>query len=388
MRDVAAHAARAAALVAPVGSETLPLAACAGRRLAADVHAVDDLPAFDNSAMDGYALRIGDLGPDGLPVTAHVPAGSVPAPLAPGTAQRVMTGAPLPEGADTIIPVELTDDGREHVRVLAPVTAGRHIRRRGDDIRTGDVVLRSGTALGPAQLAAAAGCGLAVLPVHRRLRVAVLSAGSELVGAGGRRGAGQTHDSNGVLLVAALRAAGADAEQLPIVPDSPAELAALLERHLDGIDLLVTSGGISAGDHEVVRDVLGPAGVEFGPVALRPGGAQGLGTHRGVPVITLPGNPVACWVGFELFVRPAVRAASKLPQDRVRRAARATVAFRASPGRHTVVPAVLDEQTGEVAPVPSAGSHSLRALAGANCLVELDGTGAAAGEQVTILPTS
>jgi molybdopterin molybdotransferase len=384
-RSVDEHAARAAALLAPVGVESLPLPACLGRRLAAPVHAVDDLPGFDNSAMDGYALRVADLGPAGLPVAAHVPAGTVPARLAPGTAQRIMTGAPLPAGADTVVPVELTDDGPDHVHVLAPVVAGRHIRRRGEDVRAGEVALPAGTLLGPMHLAAAVACGVAVLPVRRRLRVAVLSAGSELVAVGSRLRPGQAHDSNGTLLVTALREAGADAELLPLVADRPDELAGLLARHLDGIDLLITSGGISAGDNEVVRDTLAPGGVVITRVALKPGGAQGLGRYRGTPVIALPGNPVACWVGFELFVRPAVVAASGMP-DRPRRTARAGAAVTAAPGRHTVVPSVLDQAEDTVTPVPAAGPHSHRALACADCLVELDasGEGAAAGDPVAV----
>jgi molybdopterin molybdotransferase len=370
--------------VVPLPAEDVPLEDALGRVLAADVSAPEDVPGFDNSAMDGYALRVADLGPAGLPVAAHVPAGTAPGPLRPGTAQRIMTGAPLPAGADTVVPVELTDDGLDHVHVLGPVVAGRHIRRRGEDIRAGEVVLPAGTFLGPTHLAAAAACGVAALPVRRRLRVAVLSAGSELVAVGSPLRPGQAHDSNGTLLVTALREAGADAELLPLVADRPDELAALLTRHLDGIDLLVTSGGISAGDHEVVRDTLSP-GVVFTRVALKPGGAQGLGHYHGTPVISLPGNPVACWVGFELFVRPAVAAASGMP-DRPRRTARAAAAFTAAPGRHTVVPSVLDHAAGTVTPVPAAGPHSHRALAGADCLVELDasGAGAAAGDSVAV----
>jgi molybdopterin molybdotransferase len=338
--------------------------------------------------MDGYALRVADLGPAGLPVAAHVPAGTAPGPLAPGTAQRIMTGAPLPAGADTVVPVELTDDGRDHVHVLGPVVAGRHIRRRGEDIRAGEVVLPAGTLLGPTHLAAAAACGVAALPVRRRLRVAVLSAGSELVAVGRDLRPGQAHDSNGTLLVTALREAGAEAVLLPLVADRPDELAGLLAGHLDGIDLLVTSGGISAGDHEVVRDALAPGGVVFTRVALKPGGAQGLGHYRGTPVITLPGNPVACWVGFELFVRPAVAAACGMP-DRLRLTAVAASAYAAAPGRHTVVPSVLDHIAGTVTPVPAAGPHSHRALAAADCLVELDasGAGASPGDPVAVRAT-
>jgi molybdopterin molybdotransferase len=331
-RSATEHAALAAALLAPAGVESLPLQACLGRRLAAPVHAVGDLPGFDNSAMDGYALRVADLGPAGLPVAAHVPAGTAPGPLVPGTAQRIMTGAPLPAGVDTVVPVEFTDDGHDHVHVLGPLVAGRHIRRRGEDIRAGEVVLREGTLLGPTHLAAAAACGVAALPVRGRLRVAVLSAGSELVAAGRALRAGQAHDSNGTLLVTALREAGADAELLPLVADRPDELAELLARHLEGMDLLVTSGGISAGDHEVVRDTLAPSGVAFTPVALKPGGAQGLGHYRGTPVITLPGNPVRVLGGLRAVRTPrAGRGVGDARQASPHRPGRRDLRCRAGP---------------------------------------------------------
>lgn len=378
-RPAAEHAELAAALVPAAGAELLALARCPGRRLAAAVRAGADLPAVDCSAMDGYALRVGELGPAGLPVVAHVPAGGSAAPLAPGTAQRIMTGAPLPPGADTVVPVELTDDGRAWVHVLAPVSPGRHVRRRGEDVRAGEVVLPAGTLLGPPHLAAAAACGLETLPVRRRLRVAVLSAGSELVTAGQACRPGQVPDTNAAMLVAGLTAAGADAHALPLVPDRPAELAALLAGHLPGVDLLVTSGGISAGDHEVVKDVLGPAGVDFARVALRPGGAQGLGTYRGVPVLCLPGNPVACWVGFALFLRPA------LTGEHARAVARTRSHLRAAPGRTTVVPAVRDAVSGEVRAVESVGAHSYRTLAQADALVVLGEHDAAPGEAVELL---
>jgi molybdopterin molybdotransferase len=384
-RSVDDHAALAAALVPPSGTVQVELAVGAGRVLAGPLRAASDLPAFDNSAMDGYALRAADLGIGGLPVAAEIPAGhSGPPVLAPGTAHRIMTGAPLPRGADTVVPVEQTDGGRVVVRVTGPVTAGRHIRRRGEDIRAGEVVLAAGTRLGPAQLAVAAAAGAAVLPVHRTLRVGVLSAGSELVAAGRGRGPGQVHDTNGLLLAAALTEAGAHAVALPLVADRPAELAAVLDRHLGALDVLVTSGGISAGDHEVVKDALGPRGVDFLHVALKPGGAQGIGRLDGTPVIALPGNPVACWVSFELFVRPAVRAAMGLPPHRTRRTVRSAVSLRPRAGRREYVPAVLDG--GEARPVDAVGPHSYRALAGANCLIELDDERCVRpGEQVRVM---
>ncbi|MGD9525264.1 molybdopterin molybdotransferase MoeA [Pseudonocardia sp.] len=384
-RRVAEHAALAAALLAPPEGLTVPLRACLGRQLVAPVRARRDMPAFDNSAMDGYALRFTDLGPTGLPVAGHIPAGAPLGTLVPGTAQRIMTGAPLPAGADTVVPVELTDNGRRHVRVDGPIEAGRHIRRRGEDVRAGETVLSAGIRLGPQHLAAAAACGVGELHVRRPLRVAVLSAGSELVGVGEDVRPGQTYDSNGTLLVAALGGCGVDVEPLPLVTDRPEDLAALLARRLDHFDLLVTSGGISAGDHEVVREVLAPGGVDFTAVGLKPGGAQGVGRYHGIPVIALPGNPLACWVGFELFVRPAISALCGVP-GRPRLTARSSVALRAAPGRVTVVPSTLDVAAGVVSPVRTVGSHSFRALSAADCFVELDATGVAiaAGDVVPV----
>ncbi|GEL16580.1 molybdopterin molybdenumtransferase [Pseudonocardia asaccharolytica DSM 44247 = NBRC 16224] len=389
-RSVAEHAALAAALVGPSGVERRALGSCAGRVLAEPVHAMDDLPAFDNSAMNGYALRVADIDTAGMPVAAEIPAGhGVPPPLAPGTAHRIMTGAPLPRGADSVVPVGLTDGGRDIVRVTGPGRSPRAgtSRRRGEGIAAGEVVLPAGTRMGPAQLAAAAAADATALAVHRRLRVGVLSAGSELEAVGRTRRHGQIHDTNGILLVTALAEAGAQPVQLPLVADRPGELAALLARYLGELDLLVTSGGISAGDHEVVKDTLGPRGVGFGHLALKPGGAQGLGILDGTPVIALPGNPVACWVSFELFVRPAVRAAMGLPAGRPRRSVRSGVALRSRAGRWEYVPTVLDDAVDEARPVDAPGPHSYRALAGVNCLREFDasGRGARAGDPVDVL---
>jgi molybdopterin molybdotransferase len=312
---VAEHARRVAALLAPTPVVHRPPGECAGRALAEPVRSGTDLPRFDTSAMDGFAVRAADA-PAVLPVTGTVAAGARHLPvLAPGTAVRIMTGAPLPPGADAVVPVERVRSTADLVELPA-VAPGAHVRRRGEDVAAGDVVLPTGTVLGPGRIAAALAAGAGTLAVHRRITVLVLSAGSELAAPGEPCGPGRVPDTNGAMLCAAVVAAGGTARQLPLVPDRPDDLARLLLPALAGADLLLTSGGISAGDHEVVKDVLGPAGVDFLRVAVKPGGPQGLGRVGGVPVVCLPGNPVACWVSFELFVRPALCAAMGLPAHR------------------------------------------------------------------------
>jgi molybdopterin molybdotransferase len=263
------------------------------------------------------------------------------------------------------------------------------VRWRGEDIAAGEVVLEPGTVLGPTQLAAAAASGADTLPVRRAVRVAVVSAGSELVAPGVPSRVGRIHDTNGPLLVAALRAAGAEAWQVPVVPDRAPALVAALAEHTAGADVVVTSGGISVGDHEVVRDVLAPLGIEFRHVAMKPGGPQGVGFMAGRAVVALPGNPVACWVSFEVFVRPALRAAMGLPAQRPRVPLPVTAPLRARPGRREYVPAVVVDSGGAVAAAPR-GSHSYRALATADCLIELveDDEHVPAGHVVSVLLTS
>lgn len=379
---VAEHARRVAALLAPTPVVHRPPGECAGRALAEPVRSSTDLPRFDTSAMDGFAVRAADA-PAVLPVVGTVAAGARHLPvLAPGTAARIMTGAPLPPGADAVMPVERVRSTAD-LAELPAVAPGAHVRRRGEDVAAGDVVLTAGTVLGPARVAAALAAGAGTVAVRRPVEVLVLSAGSELAAPGEPCGPGRVPDTNGAMLCAAVVAAGGTARQLPLVPDRPDDLARLLLPALDGADLLLTSGGISAGDHEVVKDVLGPAGVEFLRVAVKPGGPQGLGRVGGVPVVCLPGNPVACWVSFELFVRPALRAAMGLPPHRPRATARLTAPVVARPGRVEYVPARRTADGG-VEPVRGPGSHSYRALADADCLAEVDGP-RATGATVPVL---
>ena len=397
MRPVEEHAATVAALVAPTGTETVPLAEARDRVLAADLSSPIALPPFANSAMDGYAVRAADLSgpPVTLPVPEDVPAGRVDGPpLAPRTAHRIMTGAPLPDGADAVVQVEWTDGGLPGatVTVAKAVEVGQSVRGAGDDVAAGQVVLTAGTVLGPAQIGLAAAVGAAELVVHRRPRVLVLSTGSELVAPGQPLRHGQIHESNGPMLAAAIDDAGGRARLLRFVPDDVEEFLATLDAALtEPTDLLVTSGGVSAGAYEVVKDAFASRGVTFTKVAMQPGMPQGAGRYdhggHAVPVVTLPGNPVSSLVSFEVFVRPVLRAAAGHPHPgRPRVTARVSEDLRSPAGRRQFRRGRLDAVTGEVSPVGGAGSHLLAALAHADCLfvVGEDVTEVAAGTEVEV----
>ncbi|RKT52274.1 molybdopterin molybdochelatase [Saccharothrix australiensis] len=391
MTRVADHRERIAGLVGAMPVVPLPTADCLGLALAEDLVAPVALPPFDNSAMDGYAVRAADVAttPVVLPVVDDIPAGSTSSTLfRPGTAQRIMTGAPLPAGADAVVQVEWTDGGTSAVRVDRGVAAGANVRRAAEDVAVGATVLPSGTLLGPAQLGLAAALGLGALPVRRRPRVLVLSTGSELVGPGEPLGPGRIYESNGVMLAAAVREAGGEAELLRFVPDDVAAFHAAVGARLAGFDLLLTSGGVSAGAYEVVKDAFTGRGVEFTRVAMQPGGPQGAGRYLGVPVATLPGNPVSAHVSFEVFIRPALRAAMGLP-DVERRTARARLSapLTSPAGRTQFRRGRYDPASGRVVtPVGGPGSHLLSALAVSDCLIEVpeDVTELAAGAEVTV----
>ncbi|WP_369132844.1 gephyrin-like molybdotransferase Glp [Modestobacter sp. I12A-02662] len=394
MRSVEEHQAVVAALLRPLPVEEVPVGAAAGRVLARDLVALVDLPTFTNSAMDGYAARHAEVGtasdtaPVRLPVAEDVPAGrtSVP-PLAPGTVHRIMTGAPVPAGADVIVPVERTDAGTDVVTITGSPAVGTHLRHTGEDIRTGQLALPAGTPLGAAQLGLAAAVGHAAVPVRRRPRVLVLSTGSELVEPGRPLLPGQIYESNSVLLAAAVTDAGGEARTLHFVPDDVDQFLTAVRAELPTADLLVTSGGVSAGAYEVVKDALGGLGtVGFGKVAMQPGGPQGAGTVDGVPVVTLPGNPVSAFVSFEVFVRPALRRAlGHASPERLRASARLTAPLRSPAGRRQFLRGRFD--AGEVSQVGGPGSHLVAHLARANCLVVVpeEVTELPAGAEVTVV---
>jgi molybdopterin molybdotransferase len=391
LASVDEHLSTVLGLVGNTPVERIPVADCLGLAIAEDLRSPIALPPFDNSAMDGYAVRARDIrdAPVELPVTDDIPAGKTElTALAPGTTQRIMTGAPVPPGADAIVQVELTDGGVERVLINGGVEPGTHIRRAGEDVKVGDVVLRAGAELGPAQLGLAAAVGAGELPVRRRPRVLVLSTGSELVAAGNPLLPGQIYESNGVMLAAAIRAVGALAEVLSFVPDDVDAFHAALADRLDSADLIVTSGGVSAGAYEVVKDAFTGNGVEFRKVAMQPGMPQGAGNYRGVPVVTLPGNPVSAQVSFEVFLRPALRSAmGHAVIQRPTRSAVITQALRSPSGRRQFRRGVLDQAAGTVELVGGPGSHLLSALAVANCLVVVpEGVSeVAAGDAVTVV---
>jgi len=391
MTTVEEHRAVVASLLAPMPAEEVALYDARGRVLAADVVAATALPSFDNSAMDGYAVRAAEVAgaPVALPVAFDIPAGRTDVPPLPeGAVARIMTGAPVPEGADAIVPVEQTDGGTEVVALKAAPEVGTYVRRAGEDVAAGDVVLAAGTVLGPAQIGVAAATGHARVPVRRRPVVLVLSTGSELVAPGAPLQHGQIYESNGPMLAAAVEDAGARAELLRFVPDDVEQFLAVLAERAVGVDLVLTSGGVSAGAYEVVKDALAGRGVTFDKVAMQPGGPQGAGRlDGGVPVVTLPGNPVSALVSFEVFVRPVLRAAlGHQHPERPVVVARLAQRLTSPSGRRQFRRGVLDAREGTVAEIGGPPSHLLGSLAKADCLfvVPEDVTELVAGSEVAV----
>ena len=399
MRTVEEHQQVVAGLIRGRAATRIGLFDAQGLVLAADVTAPLSLPVFDNSGMDGYAVRVADVvgaaadSPVRLPVAEDIPAGRIDSLiLAPGTVHRIMTGAPVPAGADSVVPYEWTDRGAEHVRIERAPTEGQHVRRAGEDVTAGDLVLEAGTVLGPRQLGLLASLGHARVAVRHRPRVVVLSTGSELREPGQPLGHDSIHDGNSFLLAAAARRAGAVVYRVGIVPDQPEAFLAALEEQLVRADVVVTSGGVSMGDYDVVKAALRPLGtVWFGPVAMQPGKPQGFGHvgHARVPIFTLPGNPVSAYLSFELFVLPALRKMMGLtPWSRPQVSARLTHAITSPPGRRQLLRAHLDTGEGTVSPVGGPGSHLVGGLADADAVVVVpeDVTALDAGASVSVLP--
>jgi molybdopterin molybdotransferase len=376
----------------------LPLPSAHGCVLAEDVAAPWPLPSFDNSSMDGYAVLAADVAaasdaaPVELTVIDDVPAGyRATEAVRPGTAVRIMTGAPMPEGADAVVPVERTDGGTEVVRITSGVDAGAHIRRAAEDVVAGEVVLTAGTLIGARQVAILAAVGCGTVLVHPRPRIAVISTGSELVEPGQPLRHGLINDSNSYLLVAACREAGADAYRIgPIVDDDAAFLEAV-EDQLHRCDLILTSGGVSMGAYDTVKAVLSRVGtVEFTKVAMNPGMPQGHGFvgEEEVPIITLPGNPVSSYVSFENFVRPVIRRMRGFTDLMRPEVTTTCVAALTSPAGKRQFARARFLASGAVAPVGTGqGSHVLGGLAGADALIVIgeDVTTVAAGEPVTVM---
>jgi molybdopterin molybdotransferase len=376
--SVAAAQARILAAMTPLRSERVPLAEALGRVLAAPLVSRRTLPPFANSAMDGYAVRAADIAaataerPVLLPVRGESRAGTVPSRrLERGTAMRIMTGAPLPED---------TDNGRETVAIHVAAAHGTAVRHAGEDMRAGDRVLAPGHRLRAGDLAACAALGEVWLEVGRRPRVAVLSTGDELVEPEREPGPGQIVDSNAVSVAAAVREAGGDPVRLGIARDTVVDL----RRHLEEgarCDLVVSSAGVSVGDHDHVRDVVEEMGsLDLWRVAMRRGRPLAVGTVRGVPFIGLPGNPVSSQVTFELFARPAILALQGATRPhRPRSAARTLEPMEKPEGLETFHRGILESDPGGGLPgvrlTGAQGSGILRSMVLADCLIVLPAAG-------------
>ena len=372
--------------------EEVPLSAdLAGRVLAADVRAAVSLPPFDTSAMDGYTVRAADLRDGGVPIAFRLGAGDRPRPLPPGTAAGIATGAPLPEGADAVVPVEVARE-QDGLLVADPPRVGAHVRERGGDVREGDLVGAAGTRLTPALLAAISATGVGMVTVARRPRVAVLATGSELVPVGQPLEPGQIYESNMTSIVAQARIAGAEVVAASIVVDDREATREAFARAIAGADVVVSSGGVSVGPHDHVKPAMAALGVRevFWRLAHKPGKPLwfGVAENRAL-VFGLPGNPVSSLVCFELFLRPALAALQhgRAPERPVARLAepieRLRVRDHAVRCRLTASP-----QGMQLHPLGPQDSHLIVHAAGADAIALIDaGDGeAAAGELVEYVP--
>ncbi len=400
MRSVEEHLQAVLAGVLPLSPLDVTLQDARGCVLAESVTAPWPLPPFDNASMDGYAVKVADVATatEGAPVTLDViddvPAGYRSAEvLREGTAIRIMTGAPIPEGAEAVIPVESTDAGMPTVRISRSVKMGDYIRLRGDDIALGELVSTAGTILGPREIALLAAVGRGRASVHPQPRVVVMSTGSELVEPGGQLLPGMISDSNGPTIAAAVQEAGAIAYRIGPIPDDPDIMLATLEDQLVRADLIITTGGVSAGAYDTVKAVLSRLGtVEFTKVAMQPGMPQGHGTlgPDDTPIFTLPGNPVSAYVSFEVFVRPVIRRMLG-HQNIYRPVVRAVLAesLQSPAGKRQFARGSLSVEDGRyvVRPAGGQGSHMLGALAKSNALVVVpeDVTDLRAGSAVAVL---
>ncbi|MDQ4008608.1 MAG: molybdopterin molybdotransferase MoeA [Actinomycetota bacterium] len=399
-RSVDAHLQRILEAVVPLRAYEQPLQETLGLPLAEDVVSPVDLPGFDNSAMDGYAVRADDLAgaaegsPIALPVVGESAAGQTKAyALTAGTALKIMTGAPMPVGADSVVPVEWTNRGIAEVRVRQQPKPGQHVRRAAEDVRVGDPLLDEGTVLGPRQIGLLAAVGRAQVRARPRPRVVVVSTGSELREPGSELGFDSIYDSNSFMLAAAVRAAGGIPYRINAISDDPQVFTNTISDQLVRADAVITSGGVSKGEYDVVKEVLGKLGtVDFCEVAMQPGKPQGFGAvgEDSTPIFTLPGNPVSSYVSFEVFVRPALRRMmGRLPYRRPMVRIRCAQGFSSPAGKRQFLRALHTDEYGKerVALVGGQGSHLLGSLAHANALIVVpeDTSEVGAGAEVDVL---
>lgn len=351
------------------GSEVIPLADALGRMTSAVVLSPVDLPLFRNSQMDGFAVRSVDL-PGILPITGEVAARpGTPAPLRPGTTVRIMTGAPMPEGADTVVPIEKVLVETDLAGFPSPYVSGEFVRERGSDLRAGDVMLPAHIRLGSRHLAVLAAAGLANVDVFVPIRVAVITTGAELVSAGEPVQPGQIFDANAVALVAAVSAAGAVVSYRARVTDDVAVMDKVLRAAIETADVVVTSGGISMGDYEVVRETLEPLGAAVTTIAMQPGGPQATAVIDGVPVLCFPGNPVSTQISFEIFLAPLLRELAGIPAAR-RETMALTSAVRSAAGKRQFLRGRAAAH-GTVDIVSGASSHLVAGLAASDLLIDI-----------------
>jgi molybdopterin molybdotransferase len=374
--------------IQPVTTETISLAECANRVLARDVSAADDLPFFDNSSMDGFAVRSADTSNAApashvtLRVVADIPAGSHPTvTLGPGEAARIMTGAQMPQGADAVIPVEDTDfhnrsagtSAPEFVTISKPAYHGENVRPKGMDARAGNILLRKGQRINPQSAGVLAMLGIANVEVHKKPRVALLSSGDELLEVNAPLESGKIRDSNSYMLAALIESAHVETLRLGIAKDTRASVQNLLDNAVEqNADLIITSAGVSVGAFDFVKEVVESNGsLNFWRVNMRPGKPLAFGDYKKIPLIGLPGNPVSAFVGFEVFVRDALGRLGGLTNG-----SRRTVRVRCaeeitSDGRESYLRAILHEENGVFAAKLTGhqGSGNLLSLVQANALL-------------------
>ncbi len=361
-----------------------PLMDALGLPVAEDILAPVSLPVFDNSGMDGYAVSFRDVAaatddrPVHLPVVGEIAAGQTTIfTLTPGTAVRIMTGAPVPQGCTAVVPFEWTEESGREVLVKRAPEERQHIRYAGEEVQKGDLLMKRGEVIGTRQVGLLAALGLGRVPTSPRPRVVVMSTGSELVEPGKPLGPDSIYDSNSYLLAAAVRAHGGVAYRVVASSDDPTAFSESLSDQLVRADMVVTSGGVSKGTHDVVKEVLSKLGtVEFLEVAMQPGKPQGFGVvgEDATPIFTLPGNPVSAYVSFEMFVVPALhKLTGREPAGRTLTTATVTESLRSMRGKQQLVRAraQLGAEGVRVTPVGGAGSHLIAGLAQADALIVL-----------------